>query len=54
MELIGDFLECFNKRGDEAAKACSDAYKDLIEKKLISKENRFQLNAQRLDQEVIF
>jgi hypothetical protein len=50
VELIGDFLECFGKRGDETLKVCLETYKNLIDKKLIQKDNRFQLVAHRLDQ----
>jgi hypothetical protein len=51
--LIEDFLVGFKLSRNEGIKACQDVFKRLSSSGLIKPENKFHLNAEKLESEVV-
>lgn len=52
-ELIQDFLVGFKVSREDSLKACQAVFKKLTSEGLIQAENKFHLNAEKLEQDVV-
>lgn len=53
MELIQDFLVGFKLNREDSLKACQAVFKKLTGEGLITAENKFHLNAEKLEADVV-